>query len=186
MAAAKSKKLNSAEVDVLINALIDSGNISYVSLLEFAVKVNGAEFKKPPAKKAKAMTMAVAKKAVLDKFECRTVTELRKNKTFSMSMTGEEITLKTKADWMRLYRRWVSVPESERNQNGPICINGIDVLENFRPWHVFGLDPKFATPDDVKASYRELVKTHHPDAGGDGRVFAQLQKMRDSVLALMN
>jgi hypothetical protein len=71
-----------------------------------------------------------------------------------MSMTGEEITLKTKADWMRLYRRWVSVPESERNQNGPICINGIDVLENFRPWHVFGLDPKFATPDDVKASYR--------------------------------
>ena len=112
MAAAKSKKLNSAEVDVLINALIDSGNVSYISLLEFAVKVNGAEFKKPPAKKAKAMTMAVAKKAVLEKFECKTVTELRKNKTFSMSMTGEEITLKTKADWMRLYRRWVSVPES--------------------------------------------------------------------------
>ena len=64
MAAAKSKKLNSAEVDVLINALIDSGNISYVSLLEFAVKVNGAGFKKPPAKKAKGMTMSVAKKAV--------------------------------------------------------------------------------------------------------------------------
>ena len=81
MAAAKSKKLNSAEVDVLINALIDTGNLSYISLLEFAVKVNGAEFKKPPAKKAKAMTMAVAKKAVLDKFECKTVTELRKNKT---------------------------------------------------------------------------------------------------------
>jgi curved DNA-binding protein CbpA len=51
---------------------------------------------------------------------------------------------------------------------------------------VFGLDPKVATPDDVKASYRDLVKTHHPDAGGDGRVIAQLQKMRDSVLALMN
>ena len=37
--------------------------------LNFAVKVNGAEFTKLPAKKAKAITMAVAKKAVLDKFE---------------------------------------------------------------------------------------------------------------------
>ena len=87
---------------------------------------------------------------------------------------------------MKLYRRWVAVPESERNQSGPTCINGIDVLENFRPWHVFGLDPKTATQEDVKASFRDLAKIHHPDAGGDARVFERLQKMRDSVLALMN
>ena len=186
MAAARNKKLNSAEVDALINGLIDFGDLSYETLLAFAIKVNGTEFKKPPAKKVKAMTMAAAKKAVLGKFECKTVSELRKNKTFSMSMTGEEIGLKTKADWMRLYRRWIGVPESERNQVGPACINGIDVLENFRPWHVFGLDPKVATQADVKASFRELVKTHHPDVGGDARVFERLQKMRDSVLAMMN
>ena len=30
------------------------------------------------------------------------------------------------------------------DSRGPTCINGIDVLENFRPWHVFGLDPKKA------------------------------------------
>ena len=186
MAAARSKKLNKDEIDVLIHALIDSNDISYELLLEFATKINGAPFKPAPTKKAKAMTLAATKKAVLQKFDCKTVAELRKNKTFTMSMTGEEISLKSKADWMKLYRRWVSVPESERDQAGPTCINGIDVLENFRPWHVFGLDPKVATAEDVKTSFRQLAKTHHPDAGGDSRVFERLQKMRDSVLALMN
>ena len=186
MAAARSKKLNKDQVDVLIHALIDSSDISYELLLEFATKINGAPFKPAPTKKAKPMTLAATKKAVLQKFDCKTVAELRKNKTFTMSMTGEEISLKSKADWMKLYRRWVSVPESERNQAGPTCINGIDVLENFRPWHVFGLDPKVATAEDVKTSFRQLAKTHHPDAGGDARVFERLQKMRDSVLALMN
>lgn len=38
----------------------------------------------------------------------------------------------------------------------------------------------------MKASFRELVKIHHPDVGGDARVFERLQKMRDSVLAMMN
>jgi len=131
------------------------------------------------------MTMTAAKKAILEKFNCKTVTELRKNKTFTMSMTGEEISLKTKDDWMKLYRRWVAVPESERNQAGPTCINGIDVLENFRPWHIFGLDPEEARVEDVKSTFRELAKVHHPDMGGDPRVFERLQKMRDSMLALM-
>ena len=73
------------------------------------------------------------------------------------------------------------MPDGNINQD-----NGIDVLENFRPWHVFGLDPKKATVEDVKESFRDLVKIHHPDVGGDPRVFERLQKMRDSVLALMN
>lgn len=185
-AASKRKKLTGPEVERLIEDLLSAGLPSRESLLAFAETINGAPFKQPPKPKAKSMTMTAAKKAVLEKFSCKTVTELRKNKTFTMSMTGEEISLKTKDDWMKLYRRWVAVPESERNQSGPTCINGIDVLENFRPWHVFGLDPKTATQEDVKASFRDLVKIHHPDAGGDARVFERLQKMRDSVLALMN
>ena len=147
MASSRSKKLNTIEIDSLINSLVDSEDFSYSSLLAFAETINGAAFKPPPAKKAKAMTMAVAKKAVLEKFGCKTVAELKKDKTFSMSMTGEQISLKTKDDWMHLYRRWIGVPESERNQDGHVCINGINVLENFRPWHVFGLDPKVATPE---------------------------------------
>jgi len=186
-ATSKRKKLTGPEVEKLIEDLLSAGSPpSRESLLAFAETINGAPFKQPPKAKAKSMTMTAAKKAVLEKFSCKTVTELRKNKTFTMSMTGEEISLKTKDDWMKLYRRWVAVPESERNQSGPTCINGIDVLENFRPWHVFGLDPKTATREDVKASFRDLVKTHHPDVGGDARVFERLQKMRDSVLALMN
>lgn len=186
MAVARTKKLTKPEVELLIQDLLQSGSITHNALLSFAERVNGSHFKEPPKPKAKAITMATAKKAVLNKFSCKNASELRRNKTFAMSMTGEEISLKTKDDWIKLYRRWVAVPEDERNNSGPTCINGIDVLENFRPWHVFGLDPKEATAEDVKASFRDLVKVHHPDVGGDPRVFERLQKMRDSVLALMN
>ena len=186
MAAARKKKLNKAEVEALIETLLSTSSPSKEQLFRFAETINGSPFKEAPKPKTKTMTMTEAKNAVLKKFECKTVPELRKNKTFTMSMTGEDISLKTKSDWMKLYRRWVAVPESERNQSGPTCINGIDVLENFRPWVVFGLDSKTASAEDVKASFRELVKVHHPDAGGDPRVFERLQAMRDSVLALMN
>jgi hypothetical protein len=186
VAATSKKKLTKPEVDSLINELLRESNLDYQSLYVFAERINGAAFKELPKAKAQAMTMLAAKTAVLEKFNCKTVPELRRNKTFTMSMTGEEINLKTKDDWMRLYRRWVAVPESEREKTGAECINGINVLENFRPWHVFGLDPKKATADDIKASFRELVKTHHPDMGGDTQVFQRLQKMRDSLLALMS
>ena len=108
-------------------------------LFDFAETINGAKFKEPKASKKKAMTMTKARKAVLDTFGCKTAADLKKNKTFSMSMVGEDYGLKIKADWIKLYRRWVAVPESERELTGATCINGIDVLENFRPWHVFGL-----------------------------------------------
>ena len=186
MAPARTKKLTKPEVESLIQGLLQSGSITHDALLAFAEKINGSAFKNLKKPKVKAMTMTAAKKAVLDKFNCKSVTELRKNKTFLMSMTGEDISFKTKDDWLKLYRRWVGVPESERGLEGPTCINGVDVLENFRPWHVFGLDPKNATVEDVKESFRDLVKIHHPDVGGDPRVFERLQKMRDSVLALMN
>lgn len=186
MAVARTKKLSKPEVEALIHGLLQSDRITHNALLAFAERINGSEFKEPPTPKPKILTMTEAKKAVLDKFQSKNVAELKKNKTFAMSMTGEEISLKTKDDWIKLYRRWVAVPENERNKSGSTCINGIDVLENFRPWHVFGLDPKKATAEDVKASFRDLAKIHHPDAGGDPRVFERLQKMRDSVLALMN
>ena len=92
----------------------------------FAETINGAKFKEPKAPKKKAMTMTEARKAVLDTFGCKTAADLKKNKTFSMSMVGEDYGLKTKADWMKLYRRWVAVPESERGLTGSTCINGID------------------------------------------------------------
>ena len=178
--AARRKRITKPEVLELIAQLKTENVITDEILLAFAEKVNGGPFPPP-----KPMSMAIAKRKVLAQFGCQTVAELRKNKTFSMSMTGEKISLKSKADWMKLYRRWVAVPEDERGRTGPTCINGIDVLENFRPWHVFGLDSSTATMEDVKNSFRALAKIHHPDVGGDPKVFERLQKMRDSVLALM-
>ena len=183
--ATKRKRLTKPEVVALISDLTSQGDISEELLYGFAEKINGGPFATPKPKKPKTMSMAAAKTAVLSNFGCKTVTELKRNKNFLMSMTGEEISLKTKADWMKLYRRWVGVPIEEREMTGPTCINGIDVLENFRPWHVFGLNSKTASKEDVKLSFRNLAKLHHPDVGGNPRVFERLQKMRDSVLAQM-
>lgn len=103
-----------------------------------------------------------------------------------MAFTEEKVGLKTTQVWREQYRKWIAVPQDEREQMGPTCINGIDVLVNFRPWHVFGLNSSTATTEDIKESYRQFVKTHHPDMGGDARVFARPQKTSDSLIALMN
>jgi hypothetical protein len=101
-------------------------------------------------------------------------------------MTGEEVPLKTKEDWLALYRRFIGIPANERNlEDGPTVINGIDVLQHFRPWVVFSLDPKTATADEVREAFRRLIQKHHPDHGGDPRVAERLQTMKDSILALM-
>ena len=172
----RRKKLTKPEVEELINELMAEAKITDQMLLDFAEKLNGGPFKIPP------ISMAAAKKAVLAEFGCSTVTQLRKNKAFNMSIAGETISLKTKADWMKLYRTWVAVPHSERNKTGPTCINGIDVLENFRPWHVFNLDMSTATKEKINSAFKSLAKIHHPDAGGDSRVFERLQKMRKTAL----
>ena len=177
--AVKRNELTKAEVKHLINQLVAEEMISNEILFTFAEKINGRPFKEP---KPKPITMKVAKQAVLAEFNCSTVTQLRKNKAFNMSIAGETISLKTKADWMKLYRTWVAVPHSERNKTGPTCINGIDVLENFRPWHVFNLDMSTATKEKINSAFKRLAKIHHPDAGGDSRVFERLQKMRQTAL----
>lgn len=182
----RKKKLKKTEVLELISVLQASGNITIEMLLNFAEEINGGPFAEPTARKPKTITMATMKKEVLAKFGCKTVTELRKNRTFEMAFTGEKVNLKSTEDWRIQYRKWIAVPVDERNQSGDTCINGIDVLENFRPWHIFGLDSATATPNDVKGVFLDLVKIYHPDVGGDARVFERLQKMRDSLLALMN
>lgn len=128
-----------------------------------------------------------AKSSVLEAFGVKSVAALKADDEFKMSMAGEEANpLKSKEDWLKLYRRFVKVPENERNlPDGPTVVNGIDVTKNFRPWAVFGLDPKTATANDVRSRFRKLIMQHHPDKGGDPRVAERLKKMRDSMLAFM-
>jgi hypothetical protein len=91
--------------------------------------------------------------------------------------------MNNKAAWLKVYRAFVGLPESERNSIGNTSINGVDVLRNFLPWKVFNLDPKTATPEDIKSAFNQLAKQHHPDHGGNPEVFDRLKTMRDSILA---
>ena len=135
------------------------------------------------SKSKKTLTLTDLKIAVAAAFECSDVKDLKKHKAFKLAIEGRELNFRTKEAWLILYREWVGVPENERHEEGPNCINGIDVLKNFRPWHVFDLDSKTATSDDINAAFRRLAKQYHPDVGGDRLVFERLQKMRDSILA---
>ncbi|WP_228016570.1 J domain-containing protein, partial [Leptolyngbya ectocarpi] len=147
-------------------------------LLDFAEFIHGGKFKEVEP------SMTELKKAVCQAFDCSNYQALKKNKAFKLAIAGRDFNFRSKEPWRILYREWVRVPENERNEIGPSTINGIDVLKNFRPWHVFQLDAKTATADDINGAFRQLAKKHHPDAGGDRRVFEELQKMRDSLLLM--
>ena len=85
--------------------------------------------------------------------------------------------------WFKIYRKFVGLPNNERDSIGTTSINGVDVLRNFLPWKVFKLDPKMATAEDIKSAFNQLAKEHHPDQGGRAEVFEKLKTMRDSLLA---
>lgn len=141
----------------------------------------GGDAKKP----GKGPTLKEVQGEVLKAFGATSIAALKKDAEFQMAMAGTENPLKSKEDWLKVYRSFVGVPANERNlEDGPTVINGIDVLKNFRPWHVFGLDPKTATNDDIRAAFRKTIMKHHPDRGGDPRVAERLKAMRDSLLAL--
>lgn len=134
----------------------------------------------------KGPSLQEVRSAVVKAFGAESVAGLKKQKTFRMAMAGDDNPLRTKEDWLKVYRRFVGVPKNERNlPDGPTVINGIDVTKNFRPWAVFGLDPKKATANDVRSAFRRLIIKHHPDQGGDPRVAERLKTMRDSLLAFM-
>ena len=92
----------------------------------------------------------------------------------------------TRGGWEKLYRENVALPQSERNRKArPGVINGVDIHRNYRPWQVFGLNPRTATRQDVEQAFRRLAKQVHPDAGGRRKDFERVKKLRDSVLAQM-
>ena len=170
------KRPNINQVRAQIRELAKQHDYDEQVLLSFAEFVNGGKFKEVEP------SITELKQAVFQAFDCPDYQALKKNKAFKLAIAGRDFNFRSKEPWLILYREWVRVPDNERNEIGPTTINGIDVLKNFRPWHVFQLDPKTATADDINNVFRQLAKKHHPDAGGDRRVFEELQKMRDSLL----
>jgi len=140
---------------------------------------------------AKPMTTKELRDPVLKYFGVKNAAELLASKDFAMATEGDPPrTLRGKnaaAEWRQLHRMFAGVPRDERNlKEGGSVINGIDILKNFRPWAVFGLDPKKAKKADVDKAFRKLAMKHHPDVGGDRKVFEQLVSMKNSVKALMD
>lgn len=127
------------------------------------------------------MSMAEMRRAVRQELR-RTGIETKKEFRFALQQDPP----KTRSGWERIYKEFIKAPMSERNRKArPGVINGIDIQKNFRPWAVFGLNPKTATRADVQSAYRRVAKQVHPDLGGRAKDLERVTKMRDSVLAMM-
>ena len=50
-----------------------------------------------------------------------------------------------------------------------------------KEYAIFGLDDS-ATDRELKQSYRDLIKIHHPDNGGDTRRFIKIQKAYEKIM----
>lgn len=146
-------------------------------LLKFAEFVNGGAFK------ALEPDMNELKVAVIQAFGCSSYDQLKKETTFSFFVQDQKLKMNSKAAWLQAYRKFVGLPDSERDAISATSINGIDVLRNFLPWKVFDLNPKTATAEEIKKAFNILAKKHHPDHGGNPEVFERLKEMRDSLLA---
>jgi hypothetical protein len=180
MAKTKSTKKKRPSFNVVrgkIRELAAEHNYDEQVLLNLAEFVNGGEFK--PAE----LTLPELKAGVTQAFGCKSYAELKKNAAFKLYVADAKLKLNLKDSWKQIYREWVELPESERDAIGANCINGIDIIRNFRPWEVFGLDPDTASADDIKSAFRKLSLQYHPDQGGDAKLFERLKLMRDSLLA---
>ena len=68
-----------------------------------------------------------------------------------------------------------STEEETVEFNAEQTSNDIFVIEPTKEYETLGLDPD-ATDAEVKTRYRELLKEHHPDMGGDPKNFMKIRK----------
>ncbi|OAB60527.1 molecular chaperone DnaJ [Leptolyngbya valderiana BDU 20041] len=131
-------------------------------------------------------TIDELKQGVYRRFKVDNTPALKQSGAFRMATDGmDKFDLRFKEAWELLYRKFVGIIPGEENQTGYGCINGINVFQYFKPWQVFGLDPKTATDQDIKNSYRKLLKIYHPDNPdtGDREIFEKLEVMYKSIIA---
>lgn len=135
---------------------------------------------------AKALAVAELKAAIYGRFAVDTTPALRKSKNFAMAIDGMgTLNFSIKETWEKLYRQCIGILPHEASEQGADCINGVHIFKYFRPWQVFGLDGKTATAADIKAAYRRLSKTYHPDnrETGNAVIFDRINTMYQSISA---
>jgi len=173
----RRKPANINQVRAKILELSSAHNYDSQVLLSFAEFVHGGAF--APAEPS----MNELKDAVIKTFKCSSYQELKRETAFALFVKDNALKMTTKKAWLKAYRKFVGLPDSERNAISSTSINGVDVLRNFLPWKVFALDPQKSTAGDIKAAFNQLALKHHPDKGGNPEVFQELKNMRDSLLA---
>ena len=173
----RKKRPNGNQVRAKIRELVQTCKYDEQILLSFAEFINDGTFEviEPSMQELKA--------AVITSFDCANYKDLQKTSTFKLFVEEHSLKMNSKEAWLKVHRKFVGLPESERNSIGSTSINGVDVLRNFLPWKVFDLEPKVATAEDIKSAFNKLAKEHHPDHGGNADIFEQLKVMRDSLLA---
>lgn len=170
-----------------VQRILDLQEITRDTLQDFARFVIANHKKKDP--KPPKLKSTEIKAAVFDYFgvgEKRTATILRKNSRFLMETEGMDLpSLSSVEGWKTLYREFVDYLPGEEFQVGYGCINGVNVFQYFRPWRVFGIDPKTATQQDKKDAYYSLSKIYHPDnrETGDAKIFDLIKNMYASISA---
>ena len=183
---------NSSQSEVLLNAyiqneisrLVESQDVDKQTLEEFAHFVINNYKRKPP--KPKPLSLSQLKEAIYKYFEVKNTSALKRSGSFKMATDGMgDLNLSVKETWEKLYREFIGILPNEENQRGYGCVNGINIFNYFKPWQVFGLDPKTATSEDIKTAYRELSKIYHPDIPktGDAQVFNRINTLYRSISA---
>jgi hypothetical protein len=172
-----------------ITRITELSSVDRSVLEEFALFVIDNHKKKEPVVKplkVKPLPLAQIKSAIYQYFSVKNTTELKKSGAFNMAIDGmNDLNLTVKDGWEKLYRNLIGILPNEENQQGDGCINGINIFNYFKPWRVFDLDAKVATPQDIKNAYYQLSKIYHPDvpSTGDAAIFDRLTTMYKSISA---
>jgi hypothetical protein len=170
-----------------ITKVIELSSIDRFVLEEFTLYVIDNYKKKDPVVKplkVKPLPLAQIKSAIYQYFSVKNTTELKKSGSFNMAIDGmSDLNLTVKDGWEKLYRDFIGILPNEENQQGDGCINGINIFTYFKPWQVFDLDAKVATPQDIKNAYYALSKIYHPDVPSTGNtaIFDRLTTMYKSI-----
>ena len=154
--------------------------------IDSEVLASFAEFVIQNHKPPKPLTMKQLKEAVYNHFSVTSTPQLKRSGSFKMATDGMgSMNFSLKATWEQLYRKFVGILPGEENQQGYGCINGVNIFNYFKPWQAFGLDPKVATPEEIKKAYHKLSKQYHPDVPGTGdpKVFDRINTMYQSISA---